>query len=483
LRQSLSKVSFQRKHVPTKTIHNPHRINFPMNQPVITKNSFCVCIALVLLFACESFTQAQDRPNVVIIFIDDLGYGDLGCFGSETIETPRIDELATQGIKFTNFYAQTVCGPSRSALLTGRYPVRSLGWSMPESEVTFAERLQTIGYTTGCIGKWDVSNRRAIVERMPNNQGFDYYWGTLGANDGGKVVFHENNESVGGTGDMGSLTKRYTDKGIEFLERNQDKPFLLYLAHTMVHSVIGASPEFKGKSEGGLYGDTVEEIDFNTGRLLDTLDELGLRENTLLIFTSDNGPWSNFAEALGPKHNGAIAWGESGPLRGAKGSSYEGGARVPCIVRWPGKVPAGRVSEALFSTLDIMPTLGTLTGFDLPNDRAFDGVDQTALLKGKSVNGARDHFYYYVRGELQGVRSRNWKLVLPNRQSFYNYVKDRGTDSTELYDLSKDIGETLNVAKNHPELVDRLLALASKAPQAEDLSILQNIRIPDPKSK
>ncbi|MFL3657245.1 MAG: sulfatase [Opitutales bacterium] len=454
-----------------------------MNLCPSNKKSLCCSVALVMLLALVSFAQSEDRPNIVIIFIDDMGYGDLGCFGSETIRTPRIDKLATQGTKFTNFYAQTVCGPSRSALLTGRYPVRSLGWSMPKSEVTFAEQLQTVGYTTGCIGKWDVSNRRAIIERMPNHQGFDYYWGTLGANDGGKVAFHENNEPIGGTDEMGSLTKRYTDKSIAFLEQHKDEPFLLYLAHTMVHSVIGASPEFKGKSEGGLYGDTVEEIDFHTGRLLDRIDELGLRDNTLVIFTSDNGPWSNFSEVLGPKHDGAIAWGESGPLRGAKGSSYEGGVRVPCMGRWPGIIPEGRVSDALFSTLDFLPTFAALTGFEAPKNRPLDGVDQTALLKGQSEMGARDHFYFYIKGELQGVRHHNWKLILPNRQTFYGYVKDRGSENVELYDLSKDIGETRNLAKNHPELVQKLLALANQAPEAEDPTILKNIRIPNTKSK
>jgi len=454
-----------------------------MNLSPKNRKSFCVSLALAVLLTLVSLAQSDDRPNVVIIFIDDMGYGDLGCFGSETIRTPRIDKLATEGTKFTNFYAQTVCGPSRSALLTGRYPVRSLGWSMPASEVTFAEQLQTVGYATGCIGKWDVSNRRAIIERMPNQQGFDYFWGTLGANDGGKVGFHENNERIGMTDDMGSLTQRYTDKGIAFLEQHKDEPFLLYLSHTMVHSVIDASPDFKGKSEGGLYGDTVEEIDFHTGRLLDRIDALGLRDNTMVIFTSDNGPWSNFADVLGPKHEGAIAWGESGPLRGAKGSSYEGGVRVPCVARWPGKIPEGRVSDALFSTLDLMPTLAALTGFEAPQDRPLDGVDQTALLKGQSEMGARDHFYYYIRAELQGVRHHNWKLILPNRQTFYGYVKDRGSENIELYDLSKDIGEKRNLAQNHPELVQKLLALASQAPKAEDPTILDNIRIPDPKSK
>ncbi|MCK4293193.1 MAG: sulfatase-like hydrolase/transferase, partial [Planctomycetes bacterium] len=216
----------------------------------------------------EKHPEKNGKPNFVIIFTDDQGYGDLGCYGSETIRSPRLDQLAREGTRFTDFYAQPVCGPSRSALLTGRYPIRSQGWSMPESEITFAELLKTVGYTTGCIGKWDVSNRKDIKGRVPNDQGFDYYWGTLGANDGGAVKLYDNRQSIGVDRDMASLTKRYTDKGIEFLKANKDKPFLLYLAHTMAHSVIDATPRFKGKSKGGLYADVIEELDYHTGRLL-----------------------------------------------------------------------------------------------------------------------------------------------------------------------------------------------------------------------
>lgn len=423
--------------------------------------------AAALAAVCPLSSQAKEpapRPNFVIIFTDDQGYGDLGCYGSETIRSPRLDKLAEEGTRFTDFYAQTVCGPSRSALLTGRYPIRSRGWSMPESEITLAELLGQVGYTTCCVGKWDVSNRKPIVERMPNNQGFDYYWGTLGANDNGSVRFHENNQAVGNTRDMASLTRRYTDKGIEFIKANQDKPFLLYLAHTMVHSVIDASAEFKGKSKGGLYGDCVEEIDYHTGRLLDAIDKLGLRDTTIVIFTTDNGPWNNFQESLRPKHKGAIAWGSSGPLREGKGSTYEGGLRVPCIVRWPGHVPAGRTSSAVFSTLDFMPTFASLAGYEVPNDRIIDGVDQTALLLGKSEAGARDSFYYFCQNELHGVRKGKWKLMLPDRKRFYGYVKDKGSGAVELYDLESDVGEKNNVANDNPKIVAELLALAKAFP-------------------
>ena len=422
------------------------------------------------------------KPNFVIIFTDDQGYGDLSCFGSETIRTPRIDSLATDGTKFTHFYAQVVCGPSRSALLTGRYPVRSGGWSMPASEVTLAELLQEAGYRTACIGKWDISNRSAIVPRMPNAKGFDFYWGTLGANDGGRVVFHENNEVVGRSDDMASLTRTYTDKGIEFLKRNHTRPFLLYLAHTMVHSVIDASPAFKGKSKGGLYGDTVEELDHETGRLLDTIDELGLRDNTLVIFTTDNGPWNNFQDRLGPRHNGQIAWGSSGPLREGKGSTYEGGLRVPCLARWPGHIPSGRVSDAIFATIDLLPTLGKLAGYEPPMDRIIDGVDQTALLLGKSPSGNRENYYYFCQNELHAVRQGDWKYVLPDKKKFYGYVDDRGSNKIELYDLSADINESKNLAADYPGKVRELQSLAD-AFEMPDRIFEHRIGLPRKKSQ
>jgi arylsulfatase A-like enzyme len=414
-------------------------------------------------------SPAKTRPNFVIIFTDDQGYGDLGCYGSEKIRSPRLDQLAREGTRFTDFYAQPVCGPSRSALLTGRYPVRSQGWSMPESEITLAEILKNVGYTTGCIGKWDVSNRRDIKGRVPNDQGFDYYWGTLGANDGGAVKLYKNRQPIGVDRDMASLTKRYTDKGIEFLKANKDKPFLLYLAHTMAHSVIDATAKFKGKSKGGLYGDVIEELDYHTGRLLDTIDQLGLRDNTLVVFTTDNGPWNNMQEPLRKKHKGAVAWGSSGPLREGKGSTWEGGVRVPCIIRWPGHVPAGRVSDAIFSTLDFMPTLANLAGYKGPRDRIIDGVDQTALLLGDSEKGNRDHFYYFCRNTLHGVRKGRWKLLLANRKNYYNYVKDTGSNEMELYDLKADIGEKRNVAGQNPEIVAELLRLAKAFSWPEQL--------------
>ncbi len=290
-----------------------------------------LCASFFVLIGAASLSVAADRPNILIIFTDDQGYADIGCYGSQKNKTPRLDQLAKEGTRFTSFYSQTVCGPSRSALLTGRQPIRSKGWGMPAAEITFAELIRQVGYQTACIGKWDVSNRKAILDRMPNAQGFDYYFGTLGANDGGGVAFHENNARAGSTRDMGSLTTLYTDKAIDFLTQRRDpeKPFVLYVAHTMMHTIIGASERFRGKSAGDLYGDVVEEFDYETGRLLDTLDDLKLRDNTLVIYTSDNGPWNQdkYTKKKKGHPEGSIFWGDAGPLRNGKGSPYEGGPR------------------------------------------------------------------------------------------------------------------------------------------------------------
>ncbi len=402
--------------------------------------------------------HAIDKPNIVIVFTDDQGYADIGCYGSQKNKTPRLDQLATEGTRFTSFYSQTVCGPSRSALLTGRQPIRSKGWGMPASEITFAELIRDVGYQTACIGKWDVSNRKAIIERMPNAQGFDYYFGTLGANDGGGVTFHENNKKMGSTRDMGSLTRLYTDKAIDFLKtrRDPEKPFLLYVAHTMMHTIIDASDRYRDTSEGGLYGDVVEEFDHETGRLLDTIDELGLKETTLFIYTSDNGPWNQAKYTDNKKGHpeGSIFWGDSGPLRNGKGSPYEGGYRLPCIVRWPGSVPAGRVSDAIFATIDFMPTFARLAGYQLPEDRQIDGTDQSDLILGKRDTG-REHFYF---GQA-GVRKGKWKY-LKAKAHFHGYaVEDDRMKIEELYDLDTDIGEQNNLAEKHPQKVSELREL------------------------
>lgn len=424
---------------------------------------------LFFLITHLAVASAADKPNILIIFTDDQGYADLACYGNQKTKTPRLDQLAKEGTRFTSFYAQTVCGPSRSALLTGRQPIRSKGWGMPASEITFAELIRKVGYQTACIGKWDASNRKPIVDRMPNAQGFDYYFGALGANDDGTVHFHENNEKAGSTKDMGSLTTLYTDKAIGFLKEKRDpeKPFVLYVAHTMMHTIIDASDRFRGKSAGGLYGDVVEEFDFETGRLLDTLNELGLSKNTLVIYTSDNGPWNQkkYTDNKKGHPKGSIFWGASGPLRNGKGSPYEGGYRLPCIVRWPDKVPAARVSDAIFATIDFMPTFANLAGFELPADRRIDGIDQTKLLLGKAETG-REHFYF----NNAGVRQGKWKYLKP-KAFFHGYAIDAKREKAdELYDLDADLGEQTNLAAKFPDKVAELKALMKSIESGKDSS-------------
>ena len=411
------------------------------------------CLGVIAVLGAEPL-----RPNILIIFTDDQGYADLACYGNKKNKTPRLDQLAKEGTRFTSFYSQTVCGPSRSALLTGRQPIRSGGWGMPADEITWAELVRKAGYQTACIGKWDVSNRKAIIPRMPNAQGFDYYFGALGANDNGTVKFHENNEAAGTTRDMGSLTRLYTDKSIDFLKNKRDpgKPFILYVAHTMMHTIIDASPKFRGTSKGGLYGDVVEEFDYETGRLLDTLDELKLFKNTLVIYTSDNGPWNQdkYTKRKQGHPKDAIFWGEAGPLRNGKGSPYEAGYRLPCIVRWPGKVPVERVNDAIFATIDFMPTFANLCGFEVPEDRRIDGMDQTDLLLGKRETG-REYFYF----NRAGVRKGKWKYLKPDAH-FHGYaVDDSRKKVDELYDLEADLGERTNLANQHPKIVAGLKQL------------------------
>jgi len=452
------------------------------------KKIYVLTTMVTALGLCSCRTAEEQRPNILIIFTDDQGYADLGCYGSTVHQTPRLDQLAEEGTRFTSFYAQHVCGPSRSALLTGRYPIRSKGWSMPAGEITWAELVRETGYQTACIGKWDVSNRKPIIERMPNAQGFDYFYGTLGANDGGYMDLYEDNTLVDSTYNMAMLTRLYTDKAIDFLENRWDreKPFALYVAHTMMHMIIDASPGFTGTSKGGLYGDVVEEFDHETGRLLDVLEDLGIADQTLVIYTTDNGPWNQEAYTENKRKNkGYIAWkeqhanfeddqkfwGDSGPLRNGKGSCYEGGIRVPCIVRWPGKVPPGRVSEAVFATIDFLPTFASITGVEVPDDRRIDGVDQTALLLGESESGARNSFFY-----VKGYRKGKWKY-LAAEHTLYGYSRDPDREiEEELYDLSVDLGETNNLADQYPEMVEELRSLMEEELEGTDPEILKKIR-------
>lgn len=416
-----------------------------------------------------NLSEPGARPNFVIILTDDQGYQDLGCYGHPQIKTPRIDRMAQEGLRLTSFYAQPLCGPSRAALLTGCYPMRAgfprmrtaqqekqhlvSFWQLNPEELTIAEILKPTGYTTACVGKWDLSGRAPNKGQLPNDQGFDYYYGTIGANDGGKVGLMDNRKGERTTDDMGELTGLYTEKAIAFIRENRSKPFFLYLAHTMPHTTIGASAEFKGKSAAGLYGDTIEEIDYNVGRILDTIRELGLENTTYVVFMSDNGPW------LSQGKNGGSAL----PLRNGKASFWDGGFRVPAIIWGPGRIPAGKQSDQIMATIDILPTFASLAGAPLPSGRVIDGKDQSDFILGKTERSARKDFLYYVRESLFAVREGDWKLVLPNKEG-YVYATDRFTgNEIQLFNLKNDVSETTNVAEAHPEIVARLMALAKSA--------------------
>ncbi|MFI3305968.1 MAG: sulfatase-like hydrolase/transferase [Rikenellaceae bacterium] len=416
---------------------------------------------------------ADAQPNVLIIFTDDQGYNDFGCFGSTTNRTPVMDQFHADGTSFSTLYAQPVSGSSRSTLMTGRYPLRSGGRSMPGSEITIAEMAKSVGYETACVGKWDVSNRKELIDQMPIEQGFDHYFGTLGGNDSGKIDLYDGNKHVETTSDMSSLLRLYTDKSIDFLRnRDEEKPFFLYLAHTMMHTKIDASEQFKGRSNGSLYGDVVEEYDHETGRLLDVLEELGLSDNTLVIYATDNGPWcqSKYTERSykkGQYERGTIFWGDPGVLRAGKGSAYEGGSRVRCIMRWKGHIAQGRECDGLISTLDFMPTFAKIMGYEIPSDRRIDGVDQSKMIFGKSNKSARDYFCYSQHHDgLEkhcAIRDSRWKLLLPERKINTVYLMDFGTNDYELYDLENDISETTNLVDKYPKIVERLKAELEKS--------------------
>jgi arylsulfatase A-like enzyme len=434
-------------------------------------------IRQIIILACFNFlgfyipkTQAQNsKPNFIIILTDDQGYQDVGCFGSPNIKTPNLDKMAAEGMRFTSFYAQTVCGPSRAALMTGCYPMRNARNDNGEephpklslSEVTLAEVLKPVGYKTCMIGKWDLAGHNQEQfnpELLPYNQGFDYSFFTPTSNDH-HVNLLRNMEVLELSADMSTLTRRYTDEAIGFIEKNREQPFFLYLAHTMPHVKLAVSDDFKGKSEGGLYGDVIEEIDFNTGRILTALKAKGLDENTYVIYISDNGPWW-----IKGKDGG-----HAEPLRGAKTSAWDGGLRVPCIIRAPGKVPAGTSCDLVTATIDLLPTIAKIAGVQKPTDRVIDGLDISDIIYGKSKTLERPYFFYQHQ-ELRAVRMGKWKLHLPNHpdSKAISYTKwpihiapeDRVLFTKPvLYNLESDISETSDVSAENPEVVAELLEL------------------------
>ena len=412
------------------------------------------------------------KPNFIIIFCDDLGYGDIGCFGSQKNRTPNLDQMAEQGTRFTSFYVTSgVCTPSRSSLMTGCYP-RRVNMHQDErglcvlfpvakkglnpAEITIADMLKEKGYATACIGKWHLGDQPQF---LPTRQGFDYYYGIPYSNDmdaeqrlkNPPLPLLRDEKVIEAPVEQDTITKRYTEEAIKFIETNKNRPFFMYLPHAMPHNPVHAGEKFRGKSANGRYGDAVEEIDWSTGRILATLKKLGIDDLTLVVFTSDNGASNRFG-------------GSNGPLRGHKGSTWEGGMREPCIVWWPGHIPAGKACDELATTMDLLPTFARLAGTKSPSDRIIDGKDIWPLMVGKrGATSPHEAFYYYQIDQLQAVRSGKWKLHLPLKQKKKSWGKPTPNVPLQLYDLQADIGETSNVADDHPEVVERLLALAEKA--------------------
>jgi arylsulfatase len=457
-------------------------------------------IPLSILALTTAFTlnKKEETPNIILIFMDDLGYGDLSCYGALDYRTPNLDRLATEGVRFTNFLsAQAVCSASRAALLTGCYANR-VGFSgalfpgakvgINADETILPELLKQRNYATGVFGKWHLGD---VKKFFPLQHGFDEYFGIPYSNDMWPVWYDgkpatpeqknkyqypslpliEGNERVGEVKtleEQGLLTKKLTERAVSFIKKNKNKPFFLYVPHPMPHVPIAASPAFKGKSKQGLYGDVIMEIDWSVGEIMKTLKETGLEKNTLVIFTSDNGPWLNFGNHAG----------SAGGMREAKGVSYEGGVRVPCIMRWKGTVPEGLVCNQLASTIDILPTVAALCKLNLPKN-PIDGFSMLPILRGDMNYSPRKYFYYYYRqNDLQAVRRDNWKLVLPHQGRTYT-GQEPGKDGfpggapenfqhpQALFDLRRDPSEAYDVQKYYPEILQELLQVAEMA--REDL--------------
>lgn len=460
-------------------------------------NKFYSILLLMLSLFVEGWQKPAPKeklPNLVIIFMDDLGYGDLSCYGALDYKTPQLDQLAAEGIRFTNFLcAQPVCTASRVGLLTGCYPNRlsMRGALSPNSKVgihadetTLAELLKQKNYATGIFGKWHLGDHQNF---LPLQHGFDEYFGIPFSNDmwpvwyDGKPATPEQKvkaqyptlglwegnqkiEELTTLEDQSLLTKRLTERAVAFIQKNKKRPFFLYLPHSMPHVPLGASSAFKGKSKQGLYGDVMLEMDWSVGQIMQTLKANGLGKNTLVIFTSDNGPWYNYGN-----HAGSNAG-----LREGKGTPFEGGLRVPCIMRWPGQVPAGVICNQLSSTLDILPTIADLCKIPLPTKK-IDGQSMLPVLRGNTEYEVRKTFYYYYnRNDLQAVRSGHWKLILPYKgrsylhqlpgeDGFPGVAPEEVSFPMGLYDLRRDPGEAYDVQKKYPEIVKELLEVAEQA--------------------
>jgi arylsulfatase A-like enzyme len=415
--------------------------------------------------------SAAETTNIVVIFIDDLGYGDIGPFGATLQKTPNLERMAAEGRKLTSFYAAPACSVSRAQLLTGSYAPRCGNpWvympaspaGLAPSEVTIAERLQELGYATACVGKWHLGDQ---PEFLPTRQGFGRYLGIPYSNDmqrisaeTGKPVVpllrDEKVEALLTDDEQRRIVERYTTEAVRFISESKDKPFFLYMPHTAVHIPVFPGKAFEGKSENGSFGDWVSEVDWSVGKVLDALRDNGLDEKTLVIFTSDNGPWIGWVKDIT----------SAGPLRGSKGSTWEGGVRVPTIARWPGRIPAGTSCDAVCGTIDLLPTFVTLAGGTVPAEPVIDGRDISGLLFGTTEESPRETHYYFSRTNLDAVRQGKWKLAVApqvDRMGRAQKPLPASMEKPRLYDLEADIGETTNVAADHPEVVERLRGLAS----------------------
>lgn len=480
-----------------------------------------ICFLWLLWLAQSSPLVAQ--PNIILILADDLGFGDLGCYGSELVQTPRLDRLAAEGVRLTDFYvASPFCSPSRAALLTGRLPARcgvpyvlfpSEHTGLPPDEVTMAEMLKGAGYATACIGKWHLGWRR---ELRPQNQGFDEFFGVRHSNDAdvwspGRA-FHQltdfeafalrdGDHIIEQPVDQAFLTEKYTQRALDFIRRHRQQPFFLYLPHTMPHIPQYASPAFAGKSKGGVYGDSIAELDASTGRILDLLDELDLAGKTLVLFTSDNGAAvksrvGNQAKSpTAQRFQGHAHGGSNGPLKMGKGTTWEGGVRVPCMVRWPGVISRNRVDSTPSSTLDLWPTFAALAGVKLPAEVLLDGRDISAWLKAAEAPRGRERLLtHYFGVQLQAVRVGDWKLILPiselprTRVDSLWFAHQTGVFERQhrvwpepvLYDLKTDLGEQTNVVAAHPQVVERLLREARAFDASFQPHFRPLLRLPGP---
>ncbi|MDB5344954.1 MAG: arylsulfatase family protein [Schlesneria sp.] len=436
-----------------------------------------ILIMAGLLMTVATIAVAAERPpNIVIVYADDLGYADLECFGSPSADTPHLDRMAAQGRKFTSFYvAQAVCSASRAALLTGCYPNRigiqgALGpaaaHGINSDEVTIAELLKGRGYATAIYGKWHLGHHPQF---LPTRHGFDDYFGLPYSNDMWPkhptakfpdLPLIEGEKTIELNPDQSKLTTWYTERAVKFIEANKQRPFFLYVPHAMPHVPLFVSEKHAGKSERGLYGDVIREIDWSVGQILQTLTKLSLDENTLVIFTSDNGPWLSYG----------TYGGSARPFREGKGTAWEGGVRVPCVMRWPGKIQANSECSELAATIDVLPTIAKLVGAELPA-RKIDGLDISSLLLNDSAKTPHEVYWYYWADGLHAVRSGKWKVHFPHNYVHVDLPGENGLPGklsqpkTELvlYDLENDIGELENVSAQNPEVVAKLTAFAEVA--------------------